>query len=96
MKSTKAGSKRRTSKKQVIILTDAAGNYYEVPRATLEKGRASRFRKRQIDKMLQDKQIEFSYIGHGNIPGSMGIPSFRGGRQLHYLGFYLSPSSTKR
>lgn len=96
MKKTKPGSKKRKSKrKQVIVLADGAGNFYEIPRATLERARATSARKAKIAAELEDKDVEFGYIGHGTIPGSTGVAQFKGGRQLHYHGFYLCSSRAK-
>jgi hypothetical protein len=86
----KTGSKKGSSKKkQIIVLVDGGENYYELPRATLERARVSEERKAEVSAALQDVPSEFMYIGNANIPGSIGVPPFQGGRQIHYAGFYL-------
>jgi hypothetical protein len=93
---TKDSKKRPSRKKQIIVLVDGAGNYYELPRATLERSRVSESRKKKVVAALEDVPSEFEYIGSPNIPGSIATPAFVGGRQLHYAGFYLSSARSKR
>jgi hypothetical protein len=92
----KSSKKRSGKRQQIIVLVDGAGNYYELPRATLERSRVSARRKKEIEKYIMDRPEEFWYIGHPTIPGSVIAPPFAGGRQLHYAGFYLSPTRSKR
>jgi hypothetical protein len=91
-KPAKKSSKKRPSKRQqIIVLVDGAGNYYELPRATLERSRVSARRKAKVAAALEDVPTEFKYIGKGDVPGGITKASkFAGGRQLHYGGFYLT------
>jgi hypothetical protein len=94
---TKSSQKRPSKRQQIIILVDGAGNYYELPRATLERSRVSDHRKAKVAAALEDVPIEFEYIGSPNIPGGIAkAPQFVGGRQLHYGGFYVSSTKSKR
>lgn len=86
---TKSSKKRPSKRRQVIVLVDGAGNYYELPRATLERSRVSESRKAKVAAALEDMPSEFEYIGLTNIPGGIAIAPFKGGRALHYTGFYL-------
>ena len=92
----KSSKKRPIRKKQIIVLMDGAGNYYELPRATLERSRVSDRRKAKVAAALEDVASEFTYIGQPNIPGGIATAPFEGGRQLHYAGFYLSSAKSKR
>jgi hypothetical protein len=92
----KSSKKRPIRKKQIIVLMDGAGNYYELPRATLERSRVSDRRKARVAAALEDVASEFTYIGQPNIPGGIAAAPFEGGRQLHYAGFYLSSAKSKR
>jgi hypothetical protein len=92
----KSSKKRPIRKKQIIVLMDGAGNYYELPRATLERSRVSDRRKAKVAAALEDVASEFTYIGQPNIPGGIAAAPFEGGRQLHYAGFYLSSAKSKR
>jgi hypothetical protein len=86
---TKSSQKRPSKRQQIIILVDGAGNYYELPRATLERSRVSESGKAKVAAALEDVPSEFKYIGHANIPGGIATAPFKGGRALHYTGFYL-------
>jgi hypothetical protein len=86
---TKSSKKRPSKRQQIIVLVDGAGNYYEVPRAALERSRVSESRKKKVAAALEDVSGEFKYIGHTNIPGGIANDPFKGGRALHYTGFYL-------
>jgi hypothetical protein len=45
-KATKKRAKKPSPKRQqMIVLVDAAGNYYEIPRATVQRGKVSEPRK---------------------------------------------------
>ena len=94
---TKSSEKHPSKRQQIIVLVDGAENYYELPRATLERSRVSDSRKAEVAAALEDVPSEFKYIGHANIPGGIAdAPPFAGGRQLHYGGFYLSSTKAKR
>jgi hypothetical protein len=92
----KSPKKRPTKKRQIIVLKDGADNYYEIPRAVLERSRVSERRKAKVVAALEDVPSEFTYIGQPNIPGGITTAPFKGGRQLHYAGFYLSSAKPKR
>jgi hypothetical protein len=94
--STSKKSKKHEIKQQIIVLRDGIGNYYEIPRATLERCRVSESRKKKVAAALEDVPSEFWYIGGPAIPGSVAAPKMRGGRQLHYAGFYLESIKAKR
>jgi hypothetical protein len=90
----KTGAKKR---QQMIVLMDGAGNYYEVPRKTLERSRVSERRKKKVAAALEDEPSQFAYIRNSTVAGSIATaPKFEGGRQLHYAGHYLSSSKSKR
>jgi hypothetical protein len=92
----KKPTKSSTKRKQIIVFVDGAENYYELSRETLEKGKLSARRKREVEKLLEDRPIEFQYINNPTIPGSIMIPPFEGGKvPLHYAGFYLSGKSKR-
>lgn len=88
----KNSTERRTKRRQIIVLVDGAGNYYELPRAILERSRVDERRKKEVQKELRNEPNEFWYIGAVNIPGSVASAPFKGGRALHYAGFYLTKS----
>jgi hypothetical protein len=73
-------------KKQMIVLVDSAGNYYEFPRATLERCRVSDRRKKEVEAAFEPILQRWSYIPGTAIPGSVAAPSFV---ELRYAGFYL-------
>jgi hypothetical protein len=83
-------------KQQIIVLVDGAGNYYELPRATLERSRVKEHRKKEVAAAVENVPTQFGYIRKSTIPGSMAADPFKGGRQLHYAGFYLSATKSKR
>jgi hypothetical protein len=83
-------------RQQIIVLADGAGNYYELPRAALERSKVSDRRKKEVEDNLKDRPEEFEYIGNRTIPGSTTAPPFEEGRALHYAGFYLTSSKSKR
>lgn len=85
----KSSTKHSTKRRQIIVLVDSAKNYYEIPRAVLERSRVSKSRKEQVKAALQNEPTIFKYIGHRNIPGGIAMRPFKGGRALHYAGFYL-------
>jgi hypothetical protein len=86
-----------TKQQQIIVLRDGANNYYEIPRATLERSRVSERRKAKVAAALEDEPSQFSYIRNSTIPGSIATaPQFEGGRQLRYAGYYLTSSKSKR
>jgi len=84
-------------KQQIIVLMDGAGNYYELPRATLERSRVSdRRKKKVVAALVVGDHPEHIYIKGSAIPGSIAAAKFVGARQLHYVGFYLSSTKAKR
>jgi hypothetical protein len=92
----KKSKKPPIKQQQIIVFMDGNGNYYEIPRATLERSRVSESRKKKVAATLEDVPSEFWYIGGPAIPGSVAAPKFDGGRQLHYAGFYLKSTKAKR
>jgi hypothetical protein len=86
----KPSKKASTKRQQIIVLEDGANNYYELPRATLERCRVNKRHRLEIEKKLKERPGEFWYIDAPSIPGSIVAPPFEGGCQLHYAGFYLS------
>jgi len=93
---TKSSKKSAIKRQQIIVLVDGAGNYYELPRATLERSRVTDRRKAKVAAALEDVPGEFKYIGRGDIPGGIAkAPKFAHGRQLHYAGCYLSSTKSK-
>jgi len=92
----KPAKKPSSKQQQIIVLADHAGNYYELSRATLERSRVDDRRKKKVEESLQDKPEEFWYIGAVNIPGSIAAGPCKGGRALHYAGFYLRSTKSKR
>jgi hypothetical protein len=94
----KAGTKSSSARKrrqQIIVLKDGDGNYYELARATLERSRVDKDRKREVEAALEDEDCFTSWIKRATIPGSIAAAPFEGGRALHYAGFYLSGASKK-
>src|SRR5919204_344909 len=87
---------REPVKQQLIVLMDGAGNYYELPRATLERSRVKESRKKEVAAAIKDLPRQFTYIRKSTIPGSMAADPFKGGRQLRYAGSYLSSAKSKR
>ena len=85
----KSAKKRAPKQTQMIVLADGAGNLYELPRATLELSRVEKGRKKKVTAALEDNDCEFIYINAPTIPGSIVSAPLKGGRQLHYAGFYL-------
>jgi hypothetical protein len=93
---TKRPRKRPVKQQQIIVLMDGAGNYYELPRATLERSRVKEHRKKEVAAALKDEPPVLQWIQRPTIPGSVVAPSFKGGRHLRYAGYYLSSSKGKR
>ena len=92
-----SGSKKRQgTKQQIIVLMDGARNYYELPRKLLERCRVSKERKKRVIKELEDKDCFTTWIKRATIPGSTVAAAFKGGRALHYAGFYISSRKFKR
>lgn len=83
-------------KQQIIVLMDGAGNYYEVPRATLERSRVSDRRKKTVIAALEECEATHLYIKASAIPGSIAADKFVGAHQLYYVGFYLTSAKAKR
>ncbi len=97
-KTAKKKSKKKSpiKKQQVIVLVDGAGNYYELPRATLERSRVSDRRKKKIAAAIDKMGTRWSYIPGTAIPGGIAPSEFLGGQQLRYAGFYLTSAKAKR
>jgi hypothetical protein len=94
-KSATKPSKKSTRKRhQIVVLIDSAGNYYEVPRAVLERGKVRGRRKKQVKKALEDEVEESGYINAPVIPGSVVSKPSR--RILRYAGFYLRRAEPRR
>ena len=85
----------KSSRQQIIVLKDGDKNYYELTRATLERARESEDRKKEVAEALKNPPRLFTYIRRSTIPGSIAAAPFKGGRQLHYAGFYLSSTKSK-
>lgn len=81
---------------QIIVLVDGAGNYYEIPRPIFERSRVARARKAKVAAALLDPAVEFAHIVLSTIPGSTATKEFKGGRQLHYAGYYLTGAKPTR
>src|SRR5437588_10459980 len=92
----KRPSKRPTKRQQMIVLVDRAGNYYEFPRATLERSRVKKHRKKQVAAALKDEPPLFQWIQRPIIPGSVVSTPLKGGPHLQYAGHYLRSSKAKR
>ena len=92
----KSSEKHPSKRQQIIVLVDGAGNYYELPRATLERSRVKESRKTEVAAAVEDVPTQFGYIRKSTIPGSMAADPFKGGRQLRYAGFYHRPTKSKR
>jgi hypothetical protein len=97
-KPTKSSKKTSRKKQQIIVLMDGAKNYYALPRKVLERCRVSKEHKKEIIEALEDEDCFTTWIKRATIPGSIakGFPPFKGGRALHYAGFYISPRQFKR
>ena len=93
---TKPASKRPVNKQQIIVLMDGAGNYYEVPRATLERCRVKEHRKEEVASALKDEPPALQWIQRPTIPGSVVATAFEGGRHLRYAGHYLKSIKANR
>ncbi len=50
---TKSSKKSATKRKQMIVFRDGAGNYYELSRATLQRGKVTGPRKKKIERLLK-------------------------------------------
>jgi hypothetical protein len=83
-------------RQQIIVLMDGAGNYYEIPRAIFERSRVDKDREDEVEDALQDEDCFTTWIKRATIPGSIAAAAFKGGRALHYAGFYISPPKLKR
>ena len=95
-RATKANKKPSRKRQQIIVLVDGAGNYYEIPRGTFERTRVEPARKERVAAALQDVPVQFAHIVLTSIPGSTTTAEFKGGRQLHYAGFYLRRAMQRR
>ena len=94
-KQPKKSSKSATKREQIIVLEDGAGNYYELPRETLERSRVDDDRKDEVAEALEDEDCFTTWIKRATIPGSIVAAPFKGGRALHYAGFYISPTEAE-
>ena len=92
-KVTKKPSRKR---QQIIVLVDGVGNYYEIPRETLERARVEPARKEGVVAAIQDVPTQVAHILLSSIPGSTMTAEFKGGRHLHYAGFYLTRAKQSR
>jgi hypothetical protein len=97
-KPAKKKSKKKSpiKKQQIIVLVDGAGNYYELPRATLERSRVSDRRKKKIAAAMGKMAPILRYIPGTAIPGGIAPPKFVEAQQLRYAGFYLTSAKAKR
>jgi hypothetical protein len=88
--------KKDSKKQQVIVLVDGDDNYYEFPRAVLEKAKVSERRKEKVKAALDDVLGESGYINAPVIPGAIVSQrkGFRTSRALSYAGFYLKKSKS--
>lgn len=83
-KKSKKGGERR----QMIVLVDRAGNYYELTRDMLEESRVPKSRLSGVKKALEQAIAESSYINAPNIPGSV-VAGFFVPDALSYAGAYV-------
>ena len=88
-KPAKKSSKAPTRGEQIIVLVDAADNYYELSRATLQRSKVSAKRKREVKKCLYDVLEESGYINAPTMPGSILKEPAAKSQALRYAGFYL-------
>jgi hypothetical protein len=93
---TKSSGKPSIRRQQIIVLVDGAGDYYELPRATLERRKVSESRKKEVASALKNVEAKYTYINRSAIPGSTAAPKFVGGSELAYAGFYISSPKSKR
>jgi hypothetical protein len=93
---TKSSKKPSSKRQQIIVLVDGAGNYYELPRAALERSRVSDRRKEEVKRALEDVLEESGYIGAPVIPGSIVTSPLVGSQALRYAGFYLGSTKARR
>jgi hypothetical protein len=96
MKKTTGSKRRRVEEEQIIVLMDAEGHFYELPRATLEKSRVPEAQKDAVEEKLKDVPEKFVWIHRTAVPGSIAAAPFEGGRALHYAGFYLKSTKSRR
>lgn len=92
---TKRSKKPPGKRQQIIVLVDSAGNYYELPRAALERSRVSDRRKQEVKMALEDVLEESGYINAPTIPGSIVTSPVVGSQVVRYAGFYLSSTKSK-
>lgn len=77
------------------MLVDGAGNFYEISRAALQRGKVSARRKKDVAAALKDVEARYTYIRASAIPGSTAGPKFVGGSELAYAGFYIARPKRK-
>jgi hypothetical protein len=95
-KPTKKPMKKRSKKReQIIVLVDGDENYYAFPRAALERSRVSGRRKKEVVAAIVDVPTEYWWIKRADVPGSTSAGPLKGGRRLHYAGYYLSSTKSK-
>ena len=95
-KQMKHSRKRPAKQQQIIVLVDGAGNYYEIPRAKLERSRVSDRRKKKVSAALKAMGPRWHYIPATAVPGSIAPPEFVEAQRLRYTGFYVTSTKTKR
>ena len=96
MKKTTGSKRRRIEQEQIIVLMDDEGHFYELPRATLDASRVPEAQEDEVEKKLKDPPEKFVWIHRTAVPGSIAAAPFEGGRALHYAGFYLKSTKSKR
>jgi hypothetical protein len=89
-KPTARRAKRATKREQIIVLMDGDRNYYAIPRKVLERARVDRRRGKKIAEALEDEDCFTTWIKRATIPGSIASAPFKGGRALHYAGYYFA------
>ena len=96
MKKTTGSKRRRIKREQIIVFMDSEGHFYRLPRATLEASRVPDAEEDDVEKSLKDVPEKFVWIHRTAVPGSIAAAPLEGGRALHYAGFYLSSTKSKR
>ena len=96
MKKTTGSKRRRIKREQIIVFMDSEGHFYRLPRATLEHGRVPEAQEDEVEGKLKDVPEKFVWIHRTAVPGSIAAAPLEGGRALHYAGFYLRTTKSKR
>lgn len=81
--------------RQMVVLVDKAGNYYELSRATLERSRVPERRKAQLKKALKEVESGSGYIGGPHVPGPVVKPPKHHHHSLRFAGSYLKKPKSK-